>query len=136
MRTGLVAAALLWAGVAMMQAPVASAGHGGHEGAAQHMDHLAVLLDLTDEQKAQVQAILQEQHAKMKAQFDAARSSGQKPSFDEMKAQHAQAMQDTITKLTPVLSPLQLKKFQILMQEHGPPRGGFHGGPPPGPAPQ
>jgi len=134
MRTSLVAAALLWAGVALVQAPVASAGPGGHENAAQHMDNLAVLLDLTDEQKAQVQAILEEQHAKMKAQFEAARSSGQKPSFDEMKAQHVQAMQDTVTRLTPVLSPLQLKKFQILMQEHGP-RGGFRG-PPPGPAPQ
>ena len=82
--------------------------------------------DLTDAQKAQVQTILDEQHAKMKAQHDAAQASGQKPTFEQMKAAHDQLQQETLAKLTPVLTPAQLKKFQILMEERGPP-GGPHG---------
>jgi len=123
-----VAVAVLWMGVAAAQAPEAPGGGGPgpgfrHESPAERMDHLAILLDLTDEQKAQVQAILDEQHAKMKAQRDAMQASGQKPTFDQMKAAHDQLRQDTLTKLTPVLTPAQLKKFQVLMEERGPPGG-------------
>jgi Spy/CpxP family protein refolding chaperone len=121
---------VLWMGAAIAQAPDSPAGGGPgpgpgfrHESPAQRMDNLATLLDLTDEQKAQVQTILEEQHAKMKAQRDAMQASGQKPTFDQMKAEHEQLRQETLTKLTPVLSPAQLKKFQILMQERGPPGG-------------
>jgi len=85
------------------------------------MDHLATLLDLTDAQKTQVQAVLEEEHTKMKAQHDQADASGTKPTFEQMKAAHEQAQQDTLTKLTPILTPAQLKKFQVLMAEHGPP---------------
>jgi Spy/CpxP family protein refolding chaperone len=67
----------------------------------------------------------------MKALFDQALASGTKPSFDQIKALHEQVQQDTIAKLTPVLSPAQLKKFQVLMQERGP-MGHGHRGPPPG----
>jgi len=84
------------------------------------MDRLATLLDLTDEQKAQVQTILDEQHAKMKAQHAALQASGQKPTFEQMKAEHDQLRQETLAKLTPVLTPVQLKKFQVLMEERGP----------------
>ena len=87
------------------------------------MDHLATLLDLTDQQKAQVQTILDAQRAKMKAERDAAQASGQKPTFEQMKAAHDQLRQDTLAKLTPVLSPAQLKKFQVLMEERSPPGG-------------
>ena len=123
-----VAVAVLWMGVAAAQAPEAPGGGGPgpgfrHESPAERMDHLAILLDLTDEQKAQVQTILEEQHAKMKAQHEAAQASGQKPTFDQMKAAHDQLRQDTLTKLTPVLTPAQLKKFQVLMEERGPPGG-------------
>jgi Spy/CpxP family protein refolding chaperone len=121
---------VLWMGAAIAQAPDSPAGGGPgpgpgfrHESPAQRMDNLATLLDLTDEQKAQVQTILEEQHAKMKAQRDAMQASGQKPTFEQMKAEHEQLRQETLTKLTPVLSPAQLKKFQILMQERGPPGG-------------
>ena len=50
-----------------------------------------------------------------------AEASGQKPTFEQMKAAHEQAQQDTLTQLTPILSPAQLKKFQVLMAERGPP---------------
>ena len=129
MKITLAAVAVLWMGAALAQAPEPPAGGGPgpgfkHETPAERMANLATLLDLTDEQKAQVQTILDEQHAKMKAQHDAAEASGQKPTFDQMKAAHAQLQQETLAKLTPVLTPAQLKKFQILMEERGP-----HGGP-------
>jgi Spy/CpxP family protein refolding chaperone len=96
---------------------------------AQHMANLAVLLDLTDAQKAKVQTILDAEHAKMKAAFEQARASGTKPDFSQMKALHQQVQAETMQQLQPVLSALQLKKFQTLSQMHGPHR--FHHGPPP-----
>ncbi|MDE2138629.1 MAG: hypothetical protein KGJ68_14450, partial [Gammaproteobacteria bacterium] len=57
-----VALAALWAGAVLAQNP----GGGGH---ASHMENLAVLLDLTDTQKGQVQTILEGEHAQMKALF-------------------------------------------------------------------
>lgn len=128
MKTTLAAVAVLWMGAALAQSPDPSAGGGPgpgfrHETPAEHLDHLATLLDLTDAQKAQVQAVLEAEHAKMKAERDAAQASGQKPTFEQMKAVHEQQRQDTLAKLTPVLTPAQLKKFQILMEERGPPGG-------------
>jgi Spy/CpxP family protein refolding chaperone len=121
------AVAVLWMGVAIAQTPDSGGGGPGpgfrHESPAEHMDHLATLLDLTDAQKVQVQTILDAQRAKMKAEHDAAEASGQKPTFEQMKAAHDQLRQDTLAKLTPVLSPAQLKKFQVLMEERGPPGG-------------
>jgi Spy/CpxP family protein refolding chaperone len=128
MKITLVAVAVLWMGVAAAQGPDAAGGGGPgpgfrHESPAERLDRLAILLDLTDAQKAQVQTILDEQHAKMKAQHDAAQASGQKPTFEHMKAAHEQLRQDTLAKLTPVLTPAQLKKFQVLTEERGPPGG-------------
>ncbi|MFL6605897.1 MAG: Spy/CpxP family protein refolding chaperone [Steroidobacteraceae bacterium] len=130
--TSAAAAAILWMGAAIAQAPDSppvGGGPGGgpgpfrHESSAQRMDRLATLLDLTDEQKAQVQTILDEQHAKMKAQREAAQASGQRPTFEQMKAVRDQLHQETLAKLTPVLTPAQLKKFELLMEERGPPGG-------------
>jgi Spy/CpxP family protein refolding chaperone len=97
---------------------------------AQHMANLATLLDLTDAQKAKVQTILEAEHAKMKAAFEQSKSSGTKPDFSAMKALHQQVEAETLQQLTPVLSALQLKKFQTLQQMHHHPHG--HHGPPPG----
>ena len=130
MKVSVVALAMLWtAAVALAQTqpttPPAATGHGIH-----NIENLATLLDLNDTQKTQVQAILQEQHAKMHDLFAQAKASGTKPSFEQMQALHAQLQQDTIQKLTPVLSDTQLKKFQILMQDMGPRHGfGEHGHP-------
>jgi Spy/CpxP family protein refolding chaperone len=99
------------------------------------LERLATLLDLTDSQKAQVKTILDAEHAKMKAQFEAARASGTKPSFDAMHALHEQLQAETVQQLTPVLSASQLKKFEVLREEqHGPHGAGPHG-PPSGAAP-
>jgi Spy/CpxP family protein refolding chaperone len=126
MKARFLAVAALWVGVALAQAPDAPPGGGPgpgghHESPAERMDHLATLLDLTDAQKTQVQAVLEEERTRMKAQHDQAEASGTKPTFEQMKAAHEQAQQDTLTKLTPILTPAQLKKFQVLMAEHGPP---------------
>jgi Spy/CpxP family protein refolding chaperone len=126
MKATVLALALLCAGVASAQTsapPSASARE------AQHMNDLATLLDLTDAQKAQVQPILEAEHAQMKQAFEQAKASGTKPDFQQMKALHQQVQQDTLQKLTPVLSALQLKKFQVLMSHmHGHPH--FHKGGP------
>jgi hypothetical protein len=95
---------------------------------AQHMANLATLLDLTDAQKAKVQTILEAEHAKMKAAFEQSKSSGTKPDFSQMKALHQQVETETLQQLTPVLSALQLKKFQTLQQMHRP--HGHHRPPP------
>jgi len=125
MKLGFLAVAALWAGVALAQAPDApagGAGHGGpHESAAQHMDHLATLLDLSADQKTQVQAVLEDEHAKMKAAHEQAESSGTRPTFEQMKAAHEQMQADTLARLKPILTANQLEKFQVLMAERGPP---------------
>jgi len=117
MKASVLALALLCASPVFAQnSPAAAARE------AQHMENLATLLDLTDAQKPQVQAILQEEHAKMKAAFEQAKAAGTKPDWQQMKALHQQIQQETLQKLTPVLSATQMKKFQIIaqaMHSHG-----------------
>jgi hypothetical protein len=123
MKAGVLALALLCASpvVFSQSSPQASSRE------ATHMNNLATLLDLTDAQKVQVQSVLQEEHAKMRAAFEQAKSSGTKPDWQQMKALHQQIQQETLQKLTPVLSATQLKKFQVLSQMSH--RGHFrHGG--------
>ena len=116
MKATVMTLALLCAGAAYAQtAPPVPPAHAADE--ARHMDDLATLLDLTDAQKAQVQTILQEQHAKMKASFEQAQASGTKPDWQQMKAVHEQLQQETLQKLAPVLSATQMKKFQVNQQE-------------------
>lgn len=121
MKASVVALAALWAGAAL-----AGAG-GGSE--ASHMEKLAILLDLTDAQKPQVETILQGEHAQMKALIEQTKAAGAKPDFQALHAARQQINQDTLTKLSGVLSPIQLKKFQTLQQMH---HGFGHRGPPPG----
>ncbi|HUL46190.1 MAG TPA: hypothetical protein VLV25_03730 [Steroidobacteraceae bacterium] len=121
MKASLLALAALWAGAAL-----AGAG-GGNQ--ASHMEKLAILLDLTDAQKPQVETILQGEHQQMKTLFEQTRAAGGKPDFQALHAARQQISQDTLTKLSGVLSPLQLKKFQTLQQMH---HGFGHRGPPGG----
>ena len=131
MKVTVTALALLWAGALFAQPAPAPAEH------AAHLEKLATLLDLTDAQKPQVQAILQEEHAKMKAAHEQAKASGTKPDWQQMKAMHQQLAQETLQKLQPVLSESQLKKFQTLQEMHGDMmhRHFGHGGAPSGSAP-
>lgn len=130
MKASIVALAVLWTGALFAQTP-APPEH------AAHLDRLATLLDLTDAQKTQVQAILQEEHAKMRASFEQAKASGTKPDSQQLQALHQQVRQETLQKLTPVLSEAQLKKFQTLQEMHGAMmhRHFGHDGPPAGTPP-
>jgi hypothetical protein len=132
MKATVFALALLWAGALCAQTPPAAQSR-----AAAHLDKLATLLDLTDAQKTQVQAVLQEEHAKIRAAHEQAKASGTKPDWAQMKALHEQIQQETLQKLTPVLSESQLKKFQTLQELHGEMMHGHfgHGGAPGGDAP-
>jgi hypothetical protein len=123
MRAFVLALAALWAGAVFAQTPDATAAQRG----AQHMNNLAILLDLTAAQKTQVQAILQEEHTQMKQAFQdvkAATPAGTRPNFQQLRTLHQQISQETITKLTPVLSATQLAKFKIL--QHSMMHGHFH----------
>jgi hypothetical protein len=130
MKATVFALTVLWAGALFAQAP-APPEH------AAHLEKLATLLDLSDAQKTQVQAVLQEEHAKIKAAHEQAKASGTKPDWQQMQALHQQIRQETLQKLTPVLSESQLKKFQTLQEMHGGMMHGHfgHGGPPGASAP-
>ena len=127
MKATVLALTALWAGALIAQTP-APPQH------AAHLEKLATLLDLTDAQKTQVQAILQEEHAKIRAAHEQAMVSGTQPDPEQMQALHQQITQETLQKLTPVLSASQLKKFQTLQEMHGEMRHHFGHGAPPGSA--
>jgi Spy/CpxP family protein refolding chaperone len=105
-RVALIAAAMLASTVALA--------HPDHGPAGPDMDRMAILLDLNDSQKAEVQKIFNEQHEKMKAAFDQQHSAGTKPSRDERAKFHEEMKQDLTTRLQAVLSPEQMKKFAVL----------------------
>jgi Spy/CpxP family protein refolding chaperone len=107
-RVVLIAAALLASAVALAHP---------HEGRQGHdMDRMAVLLDLNDAQKADVQKILDEQHQKLEAVHQQRRSADAKPTREERVKFHEELKQDTVTKLQAVLSPEQIKKFEALTE--------------------
>jgi Spy/CpxP family protein refolding chaperone len=92
--------------------------HEGHHHAPD-MDRMAILLDLNDAQKTQVQDILDQQHEAMRAKHDELRAAGTRPTREEMQKQHEQWEQETKAKLQTVLTPEQVKKFEALTDHHG-----------------
>ena len=73
----------------------------------QRMERLTVLLDLTPVQQTRVKAILAEEHAKMRRSM--------RQVMRRMRATHRAVHQETLTRLSGVLSPEQMKKFKLLM---------------------
>jgi Spy/CpxP family protein refolding chaperone len=100
---------------------------------AEYLAKVTILLDLDAGQKVQVQQLLDEQHQQQRAQMQALReqanNSGQRPDFEQVRKQRLQAEKDLIDKLRPVLSDVQLKKFEVLRELTGP-RHRRPGGPP------
>lgn len=118
MKTKVTLLAIAWlaSGVAFA-ADSAKAPHHGMRGP--NMDRMALLLDMDAYQKTEVEKILKEHHEQRRAQFEAAKATGTRPSREEMKAAHEQSKQELNTKLSGVLNETQMKKLEAL-REHGP----------------
>jgi Spy/CpxP family protein refolding chaperone len=97
---------------------------------AKRMDRIAILLDLTDSQKAQVQTVLDNARTRFQAAFAQFEASGTRPTPQQMKATRDQIKADTQQQLSTFLSPAQMKKFQVLGEGFGG-RPFRHRGPPP-----
>jgi Spy/CpxP family protein refolding chaperone len=118
----LIACSMLFVGIATAQPPRQE----------EAMERMAVLLDLDDYQRTEVQRILEEQRSAAKAAREAMRESDQRPSREEMAAHRQQAAESTLVQLQSVLTPEQITKFQALMDRprgSGPRGGGRHGQP-------
>ena len=92
---------LLAAGLASAQTPPADSPPPAST-SGEHMsrlDRLAILLDLTDTQKLQVQQVLDEQRQQMRAFWQQQSSSGTKPNFQQLRAERQQLRQQTLAKL-------------------------------------
>jgi Spy/CpxP family protein refolding chaperone len=130
----IVAIMTLFLGASIAMAQPAANSEAAATRAAQHLERLSVLLDLTDTQKLQVQQVLEEQHAKMKALHDQMKASGQKPSFAQMKATREQMHTQTLAAVKPLLSADQYKKFVILSEHPSGPRQSWRHAPVSAPA--
>jgi Spy/CpxP family protein refolding chaperone len=108
----------------------AEKGAGPGPNRADYLDKVAILLDLNEGQKVQLQQVLDEQHQQMQVQMkslrEQAQTTGQRPDRTQMRAQHLQADKDLVDKLRPVLTDVQLKKFEALRELTGPRPGGPH----------
>lgn len=111
-RVALIATALFASAVALA---------GPHGGPGHDMDRMAILLDLNDSQKAEVEKIFTEQHEKLKAVHEERRAAGAgKPSREERAKFHQEMKQETTAKLQAVLTPEQIRKFEALTDHpHG-----------------
>lgn len=115
-RTLILAAAWLFSGLVYADTPPPPQSQHQHRGP--DMDRLATLLDLGDQQKAEVQKVLQAQHQQMQAAMQNQHASDQ--------ALRQQMQKDTIDKLSAILNEQQLKKFEALAQ-HPPGKHGHWG---------
>lgn len=97
--------ALAAAGVLAATQPPSNESSVGKE----RMDRLAILLDLNDGQKADVQKVLTEQMQERRTARQQAKDSGTRPTREEMR-------QATLDKLRPILTEQQLTKFQVLTE--------------------
>ncbi len=109
---------LLAAGFASAQTPPADSPPTASDSAPQmsRLDRMAILLDLTPQQKLQVQQVLDEERQQMRAFWQQQKSSGAKPTFQQMRAERQQLRQQTLAQLQQLLNPNQYTKLQVLMR--------------------
>jgi len=117
-----IALSTIFTGVAMAQPPDVS----------ERMDRMAILLDLNEFQKTEVQRILQAQRETARATREAMREAGERPSREARTAHRQQAREAVLTQLQSVLTQDQLTKFEVLADERrgrgrGRRDGGRHG---------
>jgi hypothetical protein len=118
--TYLAAALVLTAAAASAQPPHAPGGRGGPP----DIERLTVLLDLDAYQKGEVERILTEQRAAMRATREQHVESGERPSREEMHTRREQGRAELITKLQAVLTEPQIAKFKVLTERPAGPRRG------------
>ena len=116
MHTRLAVLAVLLLGAGMAMAEPTGPGPRGPD-----IERLALLLDLDESQKVEVKRILDAQHEQMRAAFDEAKASGERPSREQMRSQREELRASTRAQLQGVLNETQLKKFEALMERNGPP---------------
>ena len=107
---------LLAAGLASAQTPPADSPP-TTSSSTQHLnrlDRIAILLDLSAEQKTQVEQVLQQQRQQMQALWQQQKASGTQPNFQQLRAERQQLRQQTLASLQTILSAEQLNKFEIL----------------------
>jgi hypothetical protein len=75
-------------------------------------------LGLDAEQQAAVRCILAEQRAKMEAERSQSRSSGSRPSHEEMRTRHEQRNAELRAQLTIALTDEQIGRFDALPRRH------------------
>lgn len=123
MKTKVTLLAIAWlaSGVAFAADPAPDARHHGMM-RGPDMDRMALLLDLDAYQKTEVEKILKEHREQRRAQFEAAKASGARPSREEMKTRREQSKQELNTRLSGVLNETQMKKLEAL-RELGPRHG-------------
>src|SRR5579862_9342767 len=102
MKATVLTLALLCAGMAFAQTPPSANATSNTSREARHMEDLATLLDLTEAQQAQVQSILEAEHAKMKAAFGQARPPGTTPARKQIRVWHSDDQQETMQNLSRV----------------------------------
>lgn len=126
-RSVVLLALSLAAGAALAQAPPSApppppawhsrGGHGWMQRREMMQEHrierLRVLLDLTPAQQQKVKAILAEERAGMKPSLQRMMQAER-----QLRAAHRAARKDAMEKLAAVLTPVQMKKFKLLMPEH------------------
>jgi hypothetical protein len=118
--TYFAAALVLTAAAASAQPPQAPGGRGGPP----DIERLTVLLDLDAYQKGEVERILTEQRAAMRATREQHVEAGERPSREDMQARREQGRAELITKLQAVLTESQIAKFKVLTERSMGPRGG------------
>ena len=125
-RSVVLVAMLGFAGATLAQepAPPPPQWHGDHDGKSaaewrqkmeqRRVEQLDVLLDLTPAQRRQVQAVFAEEHAKMRTAMEQVEQA-----MKQARTAHETAHEETLQRLSSVLSPTQMKKLKVLMPEHG-----------------
>jgi Spy/CpxP family protein refolding chaperone len=108
--------------------PAGGAPGPGMRGRGPNFDAVAQRLNLTDDQKPKVKAILEEMGQKMRD----LRQQGQDMSREDRMAKMKSIREETDTKMKAVLTEDQFKQWQEMESRMRGPRNGPPGGPPPG----
>src|SRR5574344_748685 len=93
---------------------------GNHEGkcpVAEKIEKMKKDLNLNDKQTKEVKALLEKNHAAMKAKMETAKKSGQKPDPAVMKADMQKEMAATEAAMKKILTAEQFAKFQQMSKQ-------------------